>query len=676
MQHGVPRRNLGYRQAEFAVLIALAIGILAAAIQFAYFSYQARGRAARAVEDMVAMARGPAGGALWAFDWDGGRQVVEGLVSLYYVRGAEIHDGQGAVFASATRPDSAHSPLAGVIASFLLSDLAVIDTEVEAMERGQPHPVGRLTIRLSTVSLAEEPAAVLVSTIVLTLAQSLALGLILAAASNRFLTWPLRRVEVSLRRISPTDPAKRLLPVPRDHEGDELGHLVGGVNQFLSELDRAQAELRQLASRDSLTGLPNRASLLDVLRQALGTAKVLNGKLAVLFIDLDRFKTVNDSLGHSVGDRLLVEVGGRLGGCVGEAVCLGRLGGDEFLVILPNLRRREDAEALARQVLTVIAAPMVLAGQPIRVGASIGIAVGPDDGDTIDGLLSAADTAMYAAKRSSSGSVAFFTTAMADRAHRRLSMEASLRRGLENGEFVLHYQPKVRIDDLTPVGLEALLRWHHEDRTILPGEFIPIAEEVGLIEPLGAWVMEAAARQLADWARRSVPLPVAINVSGAQFNRPGFAAALRDTVGNARIDSRLIEIEVTETVLMHDLDGSLEVLNDLREAGFRVAIDDFGTGYSSLNYLRRLPLDTLKLDRTFIADIPNDTAIVSAVLSLGRHFGLDVVAEGVETPQQRAWLQANGCPTFQGWLVSRAVPPEMVEAAFLPPLAAQAAYAG
>ena len=460
----------------------------------------------------------------------------------------------------------------------------------------------------------------------------------------------------------------------RDGRGQPI-ELVGCMID-ITQRRRAEEKVRYLAYFDSLTGLPNRSLMKELLEQALANSVRYQRPLAVLFLDIDRFKRINDTLGHDVGDTVLREVAKRLLGCVrasdlvarkgdvGEAVtdqAVSRLGGDEFVVILGEVNSTEDAATAAARIAAALAAPVQLAHEEITISASIGISVYPGDGDDAETLLKHADAAMYQAKEEGRNRHRFFTSALNERASRRFALESRLRKAVERCDFVLHYQPKVDVRRRKVVGMEALLRWREpEEGLIPPAEFIPLAEENGLILPIGEWVLHEACRQLVAWRDAGLPpLSVAVNLSAAQFKQPRLVERISRLLSETGLDPTALELELTESVLVEDTAASAMILNTLKELGVSVSIDDFGTGYSSLAYLKRFPLNALKVDRSFVRDIttdPNDAAIVSATIALAHNLRLRVVAEGVEQRIQVDILRAQGCDEAQGYFFSPPLP--------------------
>ncbi len=429
----------------------------------------------------------------------------------------------------------------------------------------------------------------------------------------------------------------------------------------ITERKHDEDRLRQLASFDTLTRLPNRALFQDRLNHAITHCRREQTRVALLFLDLDHFKNINDSLGHSIGDKLLVEVATRLTASVREQDTVARLGGDEFTVILEGFSQIDDPATVAEKIINSLSRPYILEGHDINISPSIGISLFPEDADDPEILLRNADTAMYHAKDSGRNNYQFYSTELNQAATDRLVLETSLRAALYNEEFVLHYQPQIDVRTERIVAVEALLRWQHPEKGLIPPDrFIPLLEETGLIIPVGDWVIREACRQTRAWRDQGYPpIQMAVNLSGRQFQGKQLADTISGILADAGLQAEDLELEITETVLMQDTDTTITTLNALNELGMRLSIDDFGTGYSSLAYLKRFPVHTLKIDRSFIRDIvvsADDTAITEAVIAMSHRLNLEVVAEGVETPEQMAFLKRHHCDKLQGYLISRPLP--------------------
>jgi diguanylate cyclase (GGDEF)-like protein/PAS domain S-box-containing protein len=464
----------------------------------------------------------------------------------------------------------------------------------------------------------------------------------------------LNGVEVELRRI---DGARVWVLQNLALVGQGENAMIHATVVDISDRKRAEEQIEFHAYHDVLTHLPNRRLFTDRLALGINRARRSGRSLAVMFIDLDHFKTVNDTLGHTSGDELLLEMSQRLRDCIREDDTVARLGGDEFTIILSELRHPEDAAQVAQKILEAVQVPMTIAGAPIDLSASIGIALYPVDGFDVETLLRNADSAMYRAKESGRNNYQLCTDEMKTRALERLSLETRLRKAMQLNQLILHYQPQVNLATGRVVGVEALVRWNDPERGLIePLAFIPIAEESRLILPIGEWVLHNACMQARQWRDRGLaPLRVAVNLSARQFQQYDLADLVRRTIVDARIDPSVLELEITETTAMQNAELSVEVLRSLCEIGVAISIDDFGTGYSSLNYLKRFPINAVKVDRAFVGGVAtneSDDAIVSAVIAIARTLRLRVVAEGVETEDQFAFLQRRQCDEAQGFYFS------------------------
>jgi diguanylate cyclase (GGDEF)-like protein/PAS domain S-box-containing protein len=451
------------------------------------------------------------------------------------------------------------------------------------------------------------------------------------------------------------------ISVVRDVEGN-ISHYTASFTD-ITERKQAEAHISQLAYHDTLTGLLNRFSLNSQLEQALATARRERHAMAVMFLDMDRFKTINDTLGHAVGDELLMEVAKRLRENVRDSDIVARLGGDEFVVVLTEVEDATAAARLADKILQVLAQPYRIGESELHSTASIGLAFYPNDGEDGETLMKNADAAMYHAKSQGRNNIQFFTAEMNQAAVKRLKLDHDLRVAVETKQFELHYQPQLDSRDGRIVGVEALVRWRHpHEGLISPAEFIPVAEETGIILPLGEWVLDEACRQLRAWRDDGLAdVTMAVNLSAHQLRSPALLAQVAHALEKHGLPGVDLELEITESVAMHDPAASISQLKALRDLGVRLSIDDFGTGYSSLSYLKLLPIHTLKLDQSFVRDIEsdsNDVAICTATIALAHNLGLAVVAEGVETEAQRLLLTSHQCDFLQGYLFSKPLPAE------------------
>jgi len=450
----------------------------------------------------------------------------------------------------------------------------------------------------------------------------------------------------------------RAFPV---HDPSGRVYRIAGIAEDVTERRMAEEHLLHLAHYDVLTSLPNRVLFYDRLRQAIAQARRSQWITGVMFMDVDRFKNINDTLGHAVGDRLLQQVSERLIGAVRSGDTVGRLGGDEFAIVLSNLGGAQNAKRVAQKIMAAFNEPFRLEGAEIYVTTSIGITLYPEDSTEQDTLIKNADAAMYRAKEAGRNGYQFYTREMSERGAALLNLEGGLRRALERDEFLLYYQPKAGVTTGEITGFEALLRWRHPERgLVMPDEFIPVLEETGLIVPVGEWVLNAVCAQLSEWWGAGLdPVPVAINLSARQFLARDLGSTIKRILDAHRIDPALIELEITESSLMVNPEEATRILEYLKSLGVRLSIDDFGTGYSSLGYLKRFPLDSLKVDRSFVRDVTtdaDDATITRAVITMAHSLGLKVIAEGVETESQLAFLVENGCDQFQGYYLARPQP--------------------
>jgi diguanylate cyclase (GGDEF)-like protein/PAS domain S-box-containing protein len=451
---------------------------------------------------------------------------------------------------------------------------------------------------------------------------------------------------------------------------DRRGRVTGAVMVFhdVSSSRALSLRISHQAQHDSLTDLPNRALLHDRLTQGMALARRHSTKLAVMFLDVDRFKNVNDSLGHDIGDQLLILVAQRLRSCVRTTDTVSRQGGDEFVILLTDLLRGQDAAIRAERILAALAAPYVIRSNTVHVSASIGIVIFPDDCVEPETLLKNADFAMYHAKECGRSNYQFFREEMNIRALERQAVENGLRHAVGRNELVLHYQPILDLWSGTATGMEALLRWQHPTRgLLLPAQFVSVAEESGVIVPMGRWTLAEACRQCKIWEKLGIPsMRIAVNLSPVELRDRDFIAHVRQVLAESAVDPNMLEFELTETFLMQDSSSTAVVLRALKDLGVRIALDDFGTGYSSLSHLKGFPIDTLKIDRAFVNEVTTndgDASIIRAVITLGNSLHIRVIAEGVETAAQLAALQDFGCPEGQGYYFSRAVPTDEIEPA-------------
>ncbi|MDD3816266.1 MAG: EAL domain-containing protein [Desulfocapsaceae bacterium] len=482
-------------------------------------------------------------------------------------------------------------------------------------------------------------------------------------------------------KIQLADGSSRIIHEQAEVEYDTNGVPVSmhGTVQDISERKQAEEKIRLLAYYDALTGLPNRQLFSKYVEQALFTARRASSKVALLYVGVDRFKRINDSLGRSAGDQLLQLIATCLADSVrrsdifGEFVVakepglvLSRLTGDEFSILLTGVFEEESLSNVARRILEMLQKPFSVGGQEMNISCSLGISIYPGETDDAEALLKNADVAMAYAKQSGGNTFKFFARDMNDRAIERLNLEIDLKKALERDEFVLFYQPQIDLHSGKISGVEALIRWQHPERGLIaPLQFISIAEESGLILPIGAWVLNEACRQAYSWQQNGLaPIRMAVNISSYQFRQTGLATIVKQALDNSGLASSLLELELTESAIMQDIDTTIITLTRLKEVGVTLSVDDFGTGYSSMNYLKRFPLDTLKIDRSFVMDIttdPNDAAIITAIIALAESLGLKTIAEGVETQEQLQFMRQHLCDEIQGFFISKPMPADEVE---------------
>ncbi len=653
-------KSLTWKQTNLVVFSALFFAIAIFIVEIALVGVSARDQLKASQKELLDSVEQPAANAVWALDDNLAKQTLEGILKVQHVGSAVIELDDGSLFVSVSNPNAEPNVFQG-LSDHLFGDLKEISRSLlrpfyfEGATK--QHFIGTLTIFYDTQGLTDSLLAQLKFSLTATLARALLITLLLSIVFHRFLTRPIAQISEAIDKIDPESPDKNLLPVDPSHIDDELGLVASKFNQILIQFGQTQSKLRKMATRDPLTGLPNRTLLLETIAVTIQRARVHKKQFSMVFIDLDRFKNVNDSLGHALGDKFLARIARVLERVVGDKGTVARLGGDEFVILADEIQTPGQAADFVDNLLLQLNTPMQLNEHTIHPAASVGISIYPDDGMTAEDLIRHADIAMYSAKAAGSNQWAFFKQQMTERAAVRLRTEASLHDALKHDEFRLHFQPKFDIKTGKILACEALIRWQKDGRLISPLSFIPVAEETGIIIPIGRWVIEEACKTLREWkVRYNFVLPIAVNVASQQFADASLVPDIKQLALRYQIDPELLEIEITETSLMNDIELAISKLQQLKSAGFGIAVDDFGTGYSSLSYLRHLPITTMKIDRCFVTDLPQESAIASTILMLGKQLNLSVVAEGIENQEQLDWLSSNDCQIGQGFYFSKPLP--------------------
>lgn len=534
------------------------------------------------------------------------------------------------------------------------------------LQEARRERLGDVAVVMSKAALSQMTRDIFIANMTSSFSFALLILILIRFLTGR-MTRPLNQLSASMASAEAGESNVRaVLSGPKDiaDMAHAFNSMMAALEDRIAAVGHAERRIRHLAYNDTLTELPNRMQFMDILNQTIDRARDKGQMFALLFLDLNRFKNVNDTLGHDAGDRLLIAAGRRIRHCVHAGDSVARFGGDEFTVLLEDMTSAAADSVASQKICLALAAPFEIDGHDIYVSASIGISVYPADGMDGNTLLKHADSAMYRAKKNSSG-YEFYESGMEATISEHVKMEGALRRAEGRNELLVYYQPKAVLATGVMSGMEALVRWKHpEFGLVSPDRFIPLAEETGLIVSIGAWVLRTACAQAKIWADAGMPLAVAVNLSGVQLRQRNFVDSVRAVLAETGLDPAHLELEITESVLMEQAKEALSTLHQLKEIGVQLAIDDFGTGYSSLSYLKRFPVDTLKIDRSFVCDMttdPDDAALVTGIIALAHSLRLKVVAEGVETAEQRDFLARCDCDFIQGYLLSQPVPPEVFE---------------
>lgn len=663
-------KSLTWKQTNLVVFTALFFAIAIFIVEIALVVLSTKQQLTTTQQELLNSVEQPAANAVWALDDNLARQTLEGAIKVEHVGSAVIELDDGSMFVSVSNTKSNNSQTFVTLSNKLFDELKEISRPLyrpfyfEGTQKQQL--IGTLTLFYDTQELTDTLFSQLKLGFFATLARALLLTLVLSVVFHRFLTQPIARISEAIDKIDPDSPDENLLPVSNAHKDDELGLVTSKFNQILIQFSQTQSKLRKMATRDPLTGLPNRTLLLETIAVTIQRSRVHKRSFALMFIDLDRFKNINDSLGHALGDQFLARIARILERVVGDKGTVSRLGGDEFVILADAVHSPDQAADFVDKLLVQLNVPIQLNEHAIHPAASIGISIYPEDGNSAEDLIRHADIAMYSAKAAGSNQWAFFKQQMTERAAVRLRTEASLHDALKNNEFLLYFQPKLDLQTGKVTGCEALIRWQKDGRLISPMSFIPVAEETGIIIPIGRWVIEQSCKTLREWQKKyHFAIPIAINVASQQFADASLVSDIKQMALRYQIQPELLEIEITETSLMNDIELAINKLEQLKSAGFGIAVDDFGTGYSSLSYLHHLPITTMKIDRCFVSDLPEDSAIASTILMLGKQLNLTIVAEGIENELQLDWLKENQCQIGQGFYFSQPLPQAEFETLYI-----------
>ncbi|MGY8828788.1 MAG: putative bifunctional diguanylate cyclase/phosphodiesterase [Pseudomonadales bacterium] len=659
------KNSLSLKLLRVVLLSALIVGVVLSLAQIVFDVYKTRQAVANDAHRILGMFRDPSTQAVYSLDREMGMQVIEGLFQHESVRMAAIGHPNEPMLAEKAR-EQVDIPTRWLTDPILGKEQ---NFTTQLVGRG-PYSeyYGDLSITLDTAPYGESFVTNSVIIFISGVLRALAMGLVLYLVYHWLLTKPLSKIIEHLTNINPDRPSEHKLPMLKGNEKNELGLWINTANQLLSSIERntnlrreAENSLLRMAQYDFLTGLPNRQQLQQQLDQILGDAGRLQRRVAVLCVGLDDFKGINEQFSYQTGDQLLLALSDRLRSHSGRLGALARLGGDQFALVQADIEQPYEAAELAQSVLDDLDNPFMLDQQQVRLRATIGITLFPEDGDSTEKLLQKAEQTMTLAKSRSRNRYQFYIASVDSEMRRRRELEKDLRDALALNQLHLVYQPQVDYRDHSVVGVEALLRWQHPQHGFVPPDlFIPLAEQNGTIIPIGEWILDQTCRQLREWHDQGfTELRMAVNLSTVQLHHAELPRVVNNLMQVYRLPLRSLELEVTETGLMEDINTAAQHLLSLRRSGALIAIDDFGTGYSSLSYLKSLPLDKIKIDKSFVQDLledEDDATIVRAIIQLGKSLGMQVIAEGVETVEQEAYIIAQGCNEGQGYLYSKPLP--------------------
>ena len=659
------KNSLSVKLLRVVLLSALAVGVVLSCAQIVFDAYKTRQAVATDGQRILDMFRDPSTQAVYSLDREMGMQVMEGLFQDESVRMASIGHPNETMLADKVRPMK-ETPTRWLTDPILGSERSFT---TQLVGRGAySEYYGDLNITLDTASYGEGFLVNAVIIFVSGVLRALAMGLVLYLVYHWLLTKPLSKIIEHLTHINPDRPSQYQIPPLKGNEKNELGLWVDTANQLLASIERnthlrheAESSLQRMAQYDFLTGLPNRQQLQQQLDMILDDAGRLQRRVAVLCFGLDDFKDINEQFNYQAGDQLLLALADRLRAHSGRLGALARLGGDQFALVQANIEQPYEAAELAQTILDDLEAPFFIDQQRIRLRATIGITLFPEDGDSTEKLLQKAEQTMTLAKARSRNRYQFYVASVDSEIRRRRELEKDLREALAHDQFYLVYQPQISYRDKRVVGVEALLRWQHPRLGLVPpDQFIPLAEQNGCIVAIGEWILDQACRQLREWHDQGFgELRMAVNLSTVQLHHNELPRVVNNLLQVYRLPPGSLELEVTETSLMEDISTAAQHLLSLRRSGALIAIDDFGTGYSSLSYLKSLPLDKIKIDKSFVQDLmddDDDATIVRAIIQLGKSLGMQVIAEGVETAEQEAYIIAQGCHEGQGYHYSKPLP--------------------